>query len=169
VELSIPETEPWGVVLLLACCTAVVVTATVLSMVTAAFVMVGLLQKYRGLKPLHEASTMQEDYQSFDEFWSENCQREYRRSLLLFTLAVPFFLTNLCVISFIKFRTWGMYIGIVTSSIVGVGFVVWAKTNLTWVRRKFRNALRLPTSICRRSHVLMITCVRCVWVCRRSG
>ncbi len=152
-ELSIPETEPWGVVLLLACCTAVVVTATVLSMVTAAFVMVGLLKKYRGLKPLHEASTMQEDYQSFDEFWSENCQREYRRSLLLFTLAVPFFLTNLCVISFIKFRTWGMYIGIVTSSIVGVGFVVWAKTNLTWVRRKFRNALRLPTSVCRRSHV----------------
>ena len=92
--------------MLLACCTAVVVTATVLSMVTAAFVMVALLQKYRGLKPLLEAAdaATQGDYQSFDEFWSQNCQREYRRSLLLFTFAVPFFLANLCVISFIKFR-----------------------------------------------------------------
>jgi hypothetical protein len=126
------------VVLLLACCTAVVVTATVLSMVTAAFVMVGLLKKYRGLKPLQEASAMQEDFQSFDEFWSANCQREYRRSLLLFTFAVPFFLANLCVISFIKFRAWGLYVGIVTSSIVGVGFMVWIKTNLTWVRMHAR-------------------------------
>ena len=149
VELSIPATEPWGVVLLLACCTAVVVTATVLSMVTAAFVIVGLLKKYRGLKPLYEASTMQEDYQSFDKFWSDNCQREYRRSLLLFTFAVPFFLANLCVISFIKFRTWGMYIGIVTSSIVGVGFVVWVNTNLNWVRPKVRNAFSLADDLTR--------------------
>ena len=135
VELGIPETEPWGVVMLLACCTAVVVTATVLSMVTAAFVMVGLLKKYRGLKPLHEAAAAatQGEYESFDEFWSENCQREYRRSLLLFTFAVPFFLANLCVISFIKFRTWGVHVGIVTSSIVGCGFLYWFTTNLNWV------------------------------------
>lgn len=144
-ELSIPDTEPWEVVLLLACCTAVVVTATVLSMVTAAFVMVGLLKKYRGLKPLQEASAMQGDFQSFDEFWSANCQREYRRSLLLFTFAVPFFLANLCVISFIKFRMWGLYVGIVTSSIVGVGFLVWIKTNLTWVRRTCTGALVVRT------------------------
>lgn len=148
--------------MLLACCTAVVVTATVLSMVTAAFVMVGLLKKYRGLKPLQEASAMQEDFQSFDEFWSANCQREYRRSLLLFTFAVPFFLANLCVISFIKFRTWGLYVGIVTSSIVGVGFIVWVKTNLTWVRHTCADALNLPTRVGRMSPELTRLRVCCV-------
>ena len=61
VELSIPEETAVGVVIALACCTAIVVTATVLSMVTAAFVMVGLLKKYRGTKPLFEAAELGSD------------------------------------------------------------------------------------------------------------
>ena len=133
VELSIPEETAVGVVIALACCTAIVVTATVLSMVTAAFVMVGLLKKYRGTKPLFEAAELGSDFQQFEQFWNENCQREYRRSLLLFTTAVPFFLTNLCLISFIKFDTWGAWVGIAASAVVGVGFIFWVKTNLTWV------------------------------------
>jgi hypothetical protein len=54
VELTIPPDTALGLVIALACCTAVVVTATVLAMVNAAFVMVGLLKKYRGNKPFVE-------------------------------------------------------------------------------------------------------------------
>lgn len=52
--MYIPDDTQLGLVIALACCTAIVVTSTVLSMVNAAFVMVGLLKKYRGNKPLLE-------------------------------------------------------------------------------------------------------------------
>lgn len=77
------------------------------------------------------------DGSTFEEFWNTNCHQEYKRSLALFTLAVPFFLAKLIVISFIKFKHWGFGVGLSASCIVFVGFVVWARTNLTWVCRPF--------------------------------
>eukprot|EP00249_Psilotum_nudum_P006406 c19726_g1_i1 orf=63-1034(+) len=131
-----------------AVCTAIVPTLMTTSTILCVYLLGGILKTGKQFVAVHaEEGFMSEcreyaesrglsrtppmPHQTFEHFWELRCEDDWKKSFWLFFWGVSFFLALLCTMGFIKFIS-DEIIAILFTVIIGVFFVAWLGTQVTW-------------------------------------